>query len=61
MRQKHICFLKYIYCTYLFIYVYQSFSTTLDKDLRKNIKEKKRRDRETGEHKLNEIEAVNMK
>ena len=44
---------------YLYIYVYKSFSTTLDKGLRKNIKNK--RDGEIGKHKLNEMETLNMK
>ena len=35
------------------MYVYKSFSGTFDKGLRKNIKKKK--DGETGEHKLNEM------
>ena len=38
----------------------KSFSATLDKGLRKNIK-KKRRDGEIGEQKLNEMGALNMK
>ena len=42
------------------IYVYKSFSTTLDKGLRKKIK-KKRRDGEIKEHKLNTMGALNMK
>ena len=52
-----------IYILYLFTYicVYQSFSMTLDKGLRKNIKKIKGRDRETGEHKLNEMGTLNMK
>ena len=41
-----------IFIYYTHIYAYESFSTTFDKDLRKNIK--KRRDREIREHKLNE-------
>ena len=41
------------------IYVYKSFSTMLDKGLRKN--RKKKGDGEIGEHKLNEIGALNMK
>ena len=44
---------------HIYIYVYKSFSTTLDKDLRKNIKI--RRDGETGEHKLDEMGTLNMK
>ena len=39
---------------------YKCFSTALDKGSRKNIKEKKG-DGETGEHKLNEMGALNMK
>ena len=39
----------------------QSFSTMLDKSLRKNIKTKKGRDGETGKYKLNKMEALNMK
>ena len=52
-----------IYILCIIIYVYKSFSTTLDKDLSKNIKKKKRRrrDGEIGEHKLNEMGAVTMK
>ena len=48
-----------IYILYITIYVYKSFSTTLDKGLSKNIK--KKRDGEIGEHKLNEMGALNMK
>ena len=33
-------FLKNMYYTYLYVYVYKSFSTTLDKGLGKNIKKK---------------------
>ena len=43
----------------LYIYVYKSFSITLDKSLRKNIKKKKRRDGELGD--INEMGALNMK
>ena len=43
----------------IYICVYKSFSTTLDKDLRKNIKN--RRDGETGKHKLDEVGALDMK
>ena len=44
------------------IYVYKSFSTMLDTGLIKNIKKKKRRrDGETGKHKLNEMGALKMK
>ena len=42
VRKKFICFLKYI-SYILFIYRYTKVSTVLDKDLRKNIKEKKKR------------------
>ena len=35
---------------YIYIYVYESFSSTLDKGLRKNIK-KKRRNGEIGKYK----------
>ena len=42
----------------IYIYIHKSFSTTLDKDLRKNIK---KRDGEIGEHKLNEMGALDMK
>ena len=41
VTQKLIHFLKYVYYTcYLNIYLYKSFSTMLDKVLRKNIKKK---------------------
>ena len=50
-----------IYILYIIIYVYKSFSTTLDKGLSKKIKKKKRRDGEIREHKLNEMGALNMK
>ena len=40
------------------MYVYKSFSTTLDKVLRKNIK---KRYGEIGKHKLNEMGRLNMK
>ena len=43
----------------IYMCVYKSFSTTLDKDLRKNIKN--RRDGETGKHKLDEVGALDMK
>ena len=41
------------------IYVYKSFSTTLGKGFRKNIK--RRRDGEIGKHKLNEMGTLTMK
>ena len=44
----------------IYIYVYKSFSTMLDKGLRKNIKWK-RRDGEIGKYKLNEMGVLNMK
>ena len=60
VTQKLIHFLKYVYYTcYLNIYLYKSFSTMLDKVLRKNIK--KKGDGEIGKHKLNEMGALNMK
>ena len=59
VRQKFMFSKIYIY--YACIYVYKRFSTTLDKALRKNIKKKKGRDEEIGEHKLNEMVAMNMK
>jgi len=49
-----------MYIIHIYIYVYESFSTTLDKGLRKNIK-RKRRDGEIREHKLNEMGALNIK
>ena len=52
-------FSKNIYIIH-YIYVYKSFSTTLDKGLRKN-KNNKKRDGEIGKHTLNEMEALNMK
>ena len=58
VRQKFISFLKYIYYTYLYICLQRIF-TTLDKGLRKNIK--KRREGKIGQHKLNEMGALNMK
>ena len=54
--KKLIIFIKYIYDMYL--YVYKSFSSTLDKGLRKNIKEKE--EMEKLENKLNEMGALNM-
>ena len=48
----------YILYIYIHIYVYKSFSTTLDKGLRKN--NNKKRDRETRKHKLNEMGALTM-
>ena len=59
VRQKFISFLKYICHTY-YLCVYISFSTMLDKGLRKNIK-KKEKDGEIGKHKLNEMGGLNVK
>ena len=47
-----------MYTIYIFIYVYKRFSTTRDKGLRKNIK---KRGGKIGNHKLNEMGALNMK
>ena len=61
-KQKFTSFLKYITLYILYIYYTQthtSFSTTLDKGLRKNIKKKKTD--EIGKYKLNEMGALNMK
>ena len=44
----------------LYIGVYKSLSTMLDKALRKNKKKKKIKDGEIGKHKLNERGALNM-
>ena len=41
----------------MYIYLYKTFSPTLDKGLRKH----KKRDGEIGEHKLNKMGALNMK
>ena len=48
----------YILYIYIHIYVYKSFSTILDKGLRKN--NNKKRDREIRKHKLNEMGALTM-
>ena len=50
-----------MYIIHIYIYVYESFSTTLDKGLRKNNNNNKKRDGEIGKHKLNEMGALNMK
>ena len=51
-----------IYILYIFIYicvyVYKSFSTTLDKGLKERLK--KGIDGEVGKHKLNEMAALNI-
>ena len=57
---KNSSFLTYIYIN-VGIYIHKSFSATLDKDLRKNIQERKRRDGEIGEHELNDMGTLNMK
>ena len=63
VRQKFLSFLKkkkYIYIMHtIYIYACKSFSTTLDKGLRKTIKQKRKG--EIGKHKLTEIGALNMK
>ena len=46
-----------IYILCIIIYVYKSFSTTLDKGLRK----KNKKEMEKFENKLNEMGALNMK
>ena len=46
---------------YTYIYVYKSFSIIHDKGLRKKIKKKRDSNWEIGKHKLNEMEALNMK
>ena len=43
----------------VYIFVYKHFTTTLDKCLRKSYNTK--RDREIGQHKVNEMRALNMK
>ena len=40
VRQKFRSFLRYVYIIHIYMYVYKSFPTTFDKDLRKNIKKK---------------------
>ena len=54
-------YILYILYTYIYIcvYVYKSFSTMLDKGLGKN--NHKKRYGEIGKHKLNELEAMNMR
>ena len=44
---------------FIYLYVYKSFSTMIDKVLRGNIE--KKRGREIGKHKLNKMGALNMK
>ena len=46
---------------HIYIYVYKSFSTTLNKTWERTSKKKERRDGEIGDHKLNEMGALNMK
>ena len=55
VREKLTSFLKYI----CYIYVHKSFSTTLDKGLKKNILKKEKI--EKLENKLNETRTLNMK
>ena len=45
VRQKFISFLNICIIHTIYIYVYTSFSTMLDKVLRKNIKKQKERER----------------
>ena len=64
VRQKFLSFLKknyiYIYTIHtIYIYACKSFSTTLDKGLRKTIKQKRKG--EIGKHKLTEMGTLNMK
>ena len=62
VRQKFISFLKYPYYTCLHIYVYtKAFLLQMIKAWERTLKKTKGRDGETGEHKLNEMEALNMK
>ena len=50
-----------IYILYI-LFTYKSFYTMLDKDMRKNIKKKKkRRDEEIGKHELSEMGALSMR
>ena len=59
-RQKFMfskIYILYILYIYIYLCVYKSFSTMLDKGLRKNNK----RDGEIGKHKLDEMEALNMR
>ena len=49
---------KLYYILFIHIYVYKSFSTTLDKGLRTK---KKERDEETGKHELKEMGTLNTK
>ena len=48
-----------MYIIHIYIYVYKSFSTMLDKGLGKN--NHKKRDGEIGKHKLNETGTLTMK
>ena len=43
------------------IYTHTRFSTMLGKGLRKNINQKKKKERKIGKYKLNEMGALNMK
>ena len=49
---------KFMFYIYIYIHTHKSFSTTLDKDLRKNIKKK---DGEIREYKLNDMGTLDMK
>ena len=57
----YVCIYIYIilYMLFTYLYIYKSFSTMLDKGLGKN--NHKKRDGEIGKHKLNEMEAMNMR
>ena len=45
----------------LYIYTHKSFSTTSDKGLRKNVKERKKKRWRNWKIKLNEMGTLNMK
>ena len=58
-KQKFMFSKIYIlYILHIYVYVYKSFSTILDKGLRNNTNT---RDREIGKPKLNEMGTQNMK
>ena len=62
VRQKFISFLKYIYYTFLHIYVCtKAFLLHLIKAWERTLKKTKGRDGETGKQKLNETGTLNMK
>ena len=54
-----LLFIYNIY-THTHIYVYKSFSTALDKDLRRNLKKRERKVGDIGKYKLSEMGALNM-